>query len=95
MFGTFPYIPIALGILFVISMIIVIFYSCRQQRRWNNFRDTIVQEGYMKLHLRMESGRGEIFVESVDELPPLYSSEVWVPIWCLYHKKEMGRQPYI
>lgn len=70
------YIPIVLGVLFVISMINVIIYTRRQRRRWKNRQNTISSEGYMKLYLRIESGRGEIFVESVDKLPPLHTNEV-------------------
>lgn len=76
MLGIFQYISIVLGVLFVVSMINVITYTHRQRKQWKNQQDAIASEGYMRLYLRIESGRGEIFVESVDELPPLHISEV-------------------
>lgn len=76
MFGSVPYIPIILGVLFVISMINVILHTTRQKKRRVQMQNRIVNDGYMKLFVQLEAGRGEITVHSVDDRPPLHSSEV-------------------
>lgn len=74
--GRWRFIPIMLCVLFAISMINVIVYTYRKRKQWNYSQKTIAKEGYMKLYVQLEDGRGEIIVESVDEQLPLYSSEV-------------------